>query len=415
MFAAIHATAGDAEKLPLLAQNFSPQVEQTAANTVALDADGLERIYGLPQQIATALAQHAAEYGLKANVAIASNLDAAVHAARGFTGVSVIPHGDEAKFLGSLPLTLLEPSPELQETLDRWGIRRFHDLAALPELGLAERLGPEGLRLHKLARGVGDRPLIPIEDPLHFAEEMELEYPLDMLDPLAFVLARLLDALCARLRSRGLATNELRLRLKLENSGEHERMLRFPSPMLDPQAFLKLLQLDLSAHPAPAPIVHVWLEAEPVKPRAAQNGLFLPLAPEPEKLEVTLARLKALAGEENVGAPALVDTHRPGAFRMRRFGEQSSVPTAARANAALRIMRPARGARVQMASGQPVHVQAEGVRGHVVSCAGPWRTSGDWWTADPWSRDEWDVALSDGALYRIYIEQGRWFVEGSYD
>jgi protein ImuB len=415
MFAAIHATAGDAEKLPLLAQNFSPQVEQTAANTVALDADGLERIYGLPQQIATALAQHAAEYGLKANVAIASNLDAAVHAARGFTGVSVIPHGDEAKFLGSLPLTLLEPSPELQETLDRWGIRRFHDLAALPELGLAERLGPEGLRLHKLARGVGDRPLIPIEDPLHFAEEMELEYPLDMLDPLAFVLARLLDALCARLRSRGLATNELRLRLKLENSGEHERMLRFPSPMLDPQAFLKLLQLDLSAHPAPAPIVHVWLEAEPVKPRAAQNGLFLPLAPEPEKLEVTLARLKALAGEENVGAPALVDTHRPGAFRMRRFGEQSSAPTGARANAALRIMRPARSARVQMASGQPVHVQAEGVRGHVVSCAGPWRTSGDWWTADPWSRDEWDVALSDGALYRIYIEQGRWFVDGSYD
>jgi protein ImuB len=132
MFAAIHTTTGDAEKLLRLAQEFSPLVERTTADTVALDADGLERIYGLPQEIAAALARRAAECGLKAGVAIAANLDAAVHAARGFAGVSVIPHGDEAKFLGSLPLALLEPTPGTLETLERWGIRRFRDLAALP-------------------------------------------------------------------------------------------------------------------------------------------------------------------------------------------------------------------------------------------------------------------------------------------
>jgi protein ImuB len=93
----------------------------------------------------------------------------------------------------------------------------------------------------------------------------------------------------------------------------------------------------------------------------------------------------------------------------------AGVPRRLAMSLTLRAVRPHRTARVQMASGQPVHVQAEGVRGHVLSCAGPWRTSGDWWTADPWARDEWDVALSDGVLYRIYTEQGRWFVEGSYD
>src|ERR1035438_10496357 len=186
-----------------LAQEFSPLVEQTAADTVALDADGLERIHGLPQQIAAALARRAVERGLEASVAIAANLDTAVHAARGFAGVSVIPYGDEAKYLGSLPLTLLGPTPEMQETLERWGIRRFRDLAALPELGLAERLGPEGLRLHRLARGAGDRPLVPVREPLHFEEEAELEYPVELLEPLMFVLAQLLSGLRARLAAHG--------------------------------------------------------------------------------------------------------------------------------------------------------------------------------------------------------------------
>jgi protein ImuB len=398
-----------------LAQEFSPLVEQIAADTVALGADGLERIHGLPQQIAADVARRAGERGLQASVAIAANLDTAVHAARGFAGVSVIPYGDEAKYLGSLPITLLGPTPEIQETLERWGIRRFRDLAALPELGLAERLGPEGLRLHKLARGAGDRPLAPVREPLHFEEEAELEYPLELLEPLMFVLAQLLNGLRARLASHGLATNELRLRLKLENRGEHVRTLRFPVPMLDTKAFLKLLDLDLGAHPPPSPVVKVWLEAEPAKPRAAQTGLFIPLAPEPEKLELTLARLRSLVGETNVGSPVLLDTYRPGAFRMLARPLAPSPRRRVAASLVMRAIRPPRTARVQMASGQPVHIQADGVRGHVTASAGPWRTSGDWWTADPWARDEWDVELSDGALYRIYCEQGRWFVEGCYD
>jgi protein ImuB len=72
-------------------------------------------------------------------------------------------------------------------------------------------------------------------------------------------------------------------------------------------------------------------------------------------------------------------------------------------------------ARVALASGQPGFVAAEGVRGKVLEFAGPWRSSGDWWTTDPWMRDEWDVALSDGALYRLYCGPRGWFVEGSYD
>src|SRR5208282_929223 len=284
-------------------------------------------------------------------VAVASNPDAAVLAARGFSGVTVISPGKESESLGSLPLEVLFANPyasnegaekgtdqgkesaDLLETLDRWGIRDLHALAALPEVALSERLGQEGLHLQQLARGTASRTLVPVEAPAVFEEAIELEYPIVLLEPLAFLLNRLLEQICARLTARALATQELRLTLELQNlmgvdpqldtfgipsesdapravqpqspaqhfvSGRHGkfcRTIRLPLPMLDPKLFLKLLQLDLSAHPPGAPIIKIQLAAEPARPRSAQGGLFLPPSPEPEKLELTLARIASLVGE----------------------------------------------------------------------------------------------------------------------
>jgi protein ImuB len=202
--------------------------------------------------------------------------------------------------------------------------------------------------------------------------------------------------------------------LQLENAGEYERTIRLPVPMRSPRVFLKLIELDLEKHSPGAPVVKVAITAEPAKPRTTQNGLFIPLAPEPEKLELTLARIAAVVGEENVGSPELVDTHRPGTFRMRPFGmkRQWTGGNACPTFLAFRAFRPPIGAKVQAG-----FLSASGIHGKIVRQAGPWRTSGDWWTADPWARDEWDIELAGGALYRLYCEAqtGRWFLEGSYD
>ncbi|HXI39220.1 MAG TPA: hypothetical protein VNH83_04545 [Bryobacteraceae bacterium] len=409
MFACLHASGAGA-RLLACAQDFSPQVEQTSVDTVILDIDGLGGLFGSVHDIANAIARRAK---FPVNIAIAANPDAAIHAARGFQGISIVPEGDEAKFLASLPLSLLSPAEEIAETLARWGIRTFRDLDALPDLGVAARLGEEGVRLQRLARGESSRPLRPMEAQQHFEEAMELEYPVDLLEPLLFVLGRLLGDVCARLEERALAAIELRLRLQLENAGEHARAIRLPVPMRSTRVFLKLLELDLEKYPPAAPIVRVTLAAEPAKPRVTQNGLFIPLAPEPEKLELTLARIAAVVGDGNVGSPELADTHRPGAFRMRQFGmkQQKTGRNTCPTQLAFRVFRPPLAAKVQGS-----FVSAPGIRGKIVRQAGPWRTSGDWWTA-AWARDEWDVALSDGALYRIYCDAntGRWFIEGSYD
>jgi protein ImuB len=416
MFACIHSPG---VSLVEWACDFSPRVEYTAAGTLVLDIDGLEPLFGSPQQLAEAMARRASRLGLTASIAVASNPDAAVLAALGFGGVTVIPPGTEAECLGRLPLEILPLSPEMGETLGRWGLRTFRDFAGLPETGIAERLGPEGVRLQRLARGSAERPLAPADPPPIFEETMELEDPVALLEPLSFILARLLNQLCGNLELRGLATNELRLTLRLEDRTQHARALRLPFPMRDSRTFLKLLQLDLDSHPPEAPVTAVSLSAQPVNPRVIQNGLFLPLAPEPQKLELTLARIANLVGENNVGWPELLDTHRPEAFRLSRDRHPSLSIAAGRQNLhlALRFFRPPLQAKVEAPCGRPTRILARGVRGTVRSVAGPWRSSGDWWTAQAWSRDDWDVALSDGALYRIYLDRhnGGWFVEGSYD
>src|SRR3989454_3171694 len=342
--AAAHAALLD------LGLSVSPRVEDTAIDTLTLDLAGLEQLFGSPEKIARRLAERASELGLRAQVAAASNPDAAIHAARGFRGITLVPAGEEAERLGSLPVDALAAPPEILETLERWGVRTFRALAALPTLQLSERLGQEGVRLQKLARGRTHRSLVPCEAPLNFEEVMELEYPVALLEPLAFILGRLLDQLCARLEARSLATHELRLRLDLEDVGVRDsgsgareelqgnglgwqfgvrpesrvpspepRVLRLPVPTRDAKLLLKLWLLHLKSDPPPAPVLKVALAAEPAPPRVAQGGLFLPLSPDPEKLEVTLARIAGVVGKGKVGTPELVDTHRPDAFRMGRF------------------------------------------------------------------------------------------------
>jgi protein ImuB len=447
------------------AQSFSPCMEDTACDTVLIDLAGMESLFGSLPEISRAISDRAAILSLEANVAIASNPDAALLAARGLcgagtparVGVTVIPPGKEAERLGSLPIAVLfadqldeeekKQSDRLLETLDRWGVRHLRALAALPEVSLIERLGQEGLRLQQLARGAASRTLVPVEEPLIFEEAIELEHPIVLLEPLAFLLHRLLEQLCVRLGTRALCTQELRLTLDLEtfaannqpskiNHQKFVRTLRLPLPMLDPKIFLKLLQLDLNAHPPGAPIMKIHLAAEPARPRSAQGGLFLPPSPEPEKLELTLARIAALVGEQKVGALELLDTHHPDGFRMQRFvadapqknkREKTAGSTSASAETnsivtSLRRFRPPLRANVTLEHNQPVRLvcRKKEVQGDVLWKAGPWRFSGDWWEHEAWARDEWDLALRNGeaiSFYRVVRDLlgGGWFVEGTYD
>ncbi len=413
-------------KLAELAGSFSPFVEMTAPGTVIFSIAGLGRLFGTAHQIAAEIARRGAERGIVASLAIASNPDTAAVAARNLGGVTVIPPGEEAARLEDIPLEQLAMPLELLETFDRWGMKTLGDVAALPPIGLAERLGEEGVRLHELSLGRAHRPLRLAPPPTSYTEREELEDPVSQVEPLLFVLARMLGEICGRLEAQSLATNRITLRLRLENRQEHTRILELPVPQRDTRVFLKLLELDLEAHPPPAAVTAAELTLDPVEPRTLQRGLFLPLAPEPAKLQLTLARITAMVGEGNAGTPELLNTHRPDAFRLTKTGTVSSFPDFAQMKSgnedtvpvfAVRVFRPVLPASVRLRAETPHYVAAPGVRGEVSEAAGPWRTSGEWWTRTRWARDEWDVELERNGLYRIYfdLDAREWFVEGVYD
>lgn len=429
------------------AQSFSPRVEAAACGTILLDLAGLQALFGPLPQIAHAIAQRLIDFGIKANLAVASNPDTAMLAARGFFGTTIIPEGKEAEQLGSLAVQVLgqksdsddEPI-DLFETLARWGVRTLCELASMPDVQVSERLGQAGIHLQQLARGATQRTLVPVEPPLVFEEIIELEHPILLLEPLAFFLNRMLEQICARLEARALATQELRFEFELQN-GWHEddravainrthfrRTLRLPVPLLDTKTFLKLLQLDLNANPPGAPISKISLSAKPTRPRAAQNDLFLPPSPEPEKLELTLAKIAGIVGKDKVGSLQLLDTHRPEGFCMQRFAPAETLANRehhARAAAvtALRIFRPPWRVSVTLQDGTPSSFtcsRRKKIPARILWSAGPWRSCGDWWEHDGWARDEWDIAVQEEssiALYRLVRDRvnGGWFVEGQYD
>src|SRR6516225_4571407 len=381
MFACIYIPNASAETDAVLiecANAFSPRVENTSKGTVVFDAEGLERLFGSYPQIAEQVAEQVRARGIQANVAVAANPDAAVCTARGFCGITVVNRGAEASRLSSLPLQVLEPSPEILETLDRWGIRTLGAFVALPPVQVAERLGQDGVKLHKMARGAGVRTLVPHVDPVRVVEVMELDYEITTIEPLTFILSRMLEQICSRMQSRNLATHEVRLAL-----GSYLRVLNLPLPVRNARLLTRLLILDLEAHPPGAAIRRVELEAIPATPRVVQNGLFVPLSPEPEKLELTLARLKAVVGEENVGAAEILDTHRPDGITVRKFQihERGLKPATTYSNSHsalnLRLFRPAREATVQLRSETPIWIAWHGVHGPIATASGPWRTSGD--------------------------------------
>jgi protein ImuB len=450
MFACIHvrdpraALSAHASLLDC-ASAFSPRVEDTATGTVVLDIEGLEHLFGSTAELAQHLQGYIAGLGITVHIGIASNPDAAMCAARGWPGITILERGSEAARLKTLDVALLPLEPETLETLLRWGIRTFGALAKLPAKELSSRLGRQSIHLHRLARGCAVRPLVPRKESLQFVETLELDDALVTLEPMTFILNRLCEVLFLRLRSRGLAALELNLTLKRERPhAPFVLPLRLPVPARNPRVITRLFMLALEAHPPGAAVTEVRLEATPSKPRIIQNGLFVPLSPEPEKLELTLARIAAVVGKDNVGSPEPLDTFARHRFTMHHFGSlirplgtfsrrekalhqdstiwmEGPLPPGEGGHrpgeGSLRLFRPALEATVRMVKGAPAWIAFSGMHGEVAAASGPWRSSGDWWnTGTAWTREEWDIAVSD-SLLRIYRanEKSRWYAEGIYD
>ncbi|MGB6691058.1 MAG: DNA polymerase Y family protein [Terracidiphilus sp.] len=386
------------------AGGFSPRVEECSeegAFLCAIDIAGTEKLFGPPEVLADNLLTRIRALGIAACVAIGRNFHAAIAAAKALTArspVQVIPAGEEKTALRSLPLTVLGVTEEQMETFLLWGIRTLGMLADLPETELIARMGQPGERLRQLARGELPHLFHPVEPAFALAERMELDSPVEVLDALLFVANLMLEQLILRATARVVALASVTITLMLEGGAAHARTVRPALPTNDRKLWLKLLQLDLEAYPPPAAIVAVALEAEPGRTSTVQLGLFSPQLPEPSRLDLTLARIRAIVGEENVGRAVLKDTHAADGFCMEAFHAPSTQTAAvlpASVQPALRRIRPAEAISIVLEGERPKTFAFRQRRYTVERAYGPWLSSGDWWSATLWGCEQWDLVARE--------------------
>jgi protein ImuB len=448
-----------------VAWSITPRVEDAAPDTLLIDISGLTSLFGDAEAVAREIALRASTFGMYVHVAVSSNVETARIVARALPGPTIVPEGQERRFLETLPVSMLSPSQELSDVFDRWGVATCKALASLPVLSLSECVGQEGILLQAIASGKGMRPLLLAEPAQHFEEWLELDEAVDDLEALSFLLGRLLDQLSARLSARALSIAAVQVNFELQPAFDHafdtsREMLRvkppprtfscnleLPVPTRDSKLLLKLLRLRLQSRPPDAPIRKMHMAAQPSLARVTQGSLFVPTAPDPDKLELTIARIASVIGEGNVGSPQLLDSHRPDAFHMQKFSIANADLHASRSASkrfaknnlqnssnhhstteapaiALHVFRPVIPARVRLRGNKPAFASFQGCSGKVVHASGPWRSSGQWWEDQPWQEDAWDLEIifpgespAMHGLYRFCYDrlQEKWFVRGVYD
>ena len=333
---------------------------------------------------------------------------------------------------------------ELLDVLYRWGLQTLGDLARLPRADVHARLGTIGVRLHQAACGEDASPFHPVDETKPIVERLELEWPIEGLEPLSFVLARLCEGLETRLERADRGAIAVTTRLALVTRETHARVLHLPAAMRDARMLRTLILLDLESHPPAAGIDVVEIEVDVAPGRIVQATLLARPLPSAEQITTLLARLRALMGESRVGAPAIVDSHDEREVAMASFKVDRATNPSRRegttflatkliedgtgkldgivAKASLRRFRLPIAARVVTDRQAPAEVWPSARRlagGRIVARAGPWRSSGRWWSLDgtAWDRDVWDIETATGQVYRLSRDRltSRWAIEGVVD
>lgn len=419
------------ELLFALAYIHTPFLERSANGLFTLELRGLGRRD--PIQLAHALLGDLQKHGFDPRLGLAPTPDLALFTARAatreepvrqtragltgtFTQASPLPAD-----LATLPLSAANPSPKLLSILSAWGLRHLADLVALPRAELTRRLGEEAHQLWEQASGERRRLLTRAQPPRHFRVQHELEFTLHTLEPLLFLIQRLLDSLSAQLRAATQCAREIQLTLHLDHAHPHVRSFQLPAPTARSELLFRVLHLYLEQLRTKEAVTGLALVAEPVDPPNRQQGLFHAQLKDPWKLLETQTQLVGLLGHDRVGCPQMLDTHRPDSFQMRPLPnelpplepEPASPPPSGRP---LRRLRPHVPARVNLRNGRPVHLDHPSWRGWITQSDGPYALSGEWWQTDLfWHQTEWDVALTDGQWLRLSQQGQAWSIEGVYD
>ncbi len=426
--AGVVSEAQQAEGVELLSRHlrqFSPRVQAKAEEPGVfwLDASGLELLYGSLEQWARALQAQLEQLGFASSLVVGFCRYFSYALARNAPGaLQILPSPEAERHAASrVALDRLRCSPELLERLERLGVRRLGELAALPRQGLVERFGLEAYRLHTLAAGEEDEPFSPQEQVWVPRRSLLFEPPERDVDRLIFASRRLLEALLRQLAERQRAVRSLILWLELERAATCEHRLRPAQASLDAALLLDLLRLRLQAAPPAAAVQVLTLELDDTPADSEQLALFAQLlGRDRAAAERALARVRAEAGEEAVGRFVLRNGHLPeasfGFEPLERLPLAQPSPTLQ-----LQLVRrilprplplPGRPRQMRNEGWQPPNPE----QGAVNRVQGPYVLSGGWWQREV-QREYAFAETQRGDVLWIFhdLRRRRWMLQGTVE
>jgi protein ImuB len=351
---------------------------------------------------------------LEIRLGIAASPDLALLAARSGDPIRIVECA--STFLASLPVDALLPSDELASILRSWGIRDIGQLVNLPMAQVCERLGPEAVELWERAHGGRPRPLKLVKPQEFFAEQADLENPVEMLEPLLFLLRRFLEQITTRLGSAYLVAGKLRLTMRFEKGSPHQRVFTIPQPTREVDLLFRLLHTHLEGFTSDFPIIGLELAAKPIRATTEQFSLLEKGLRDPHQFSETLGRMQALIGSDRVGSPEIEASHHPEAFHLKPYEDDCSAPDAVEdllIGVPWLRFRPPIEARIVLNDSRPAYLYSPRCTGPIKDARGPWLVDGDWWQERPWDREEWDVVTDEGLYRLVHVAEG-WFLDGIY-
>lgn len=372
---------------------------------------------------------------------------AALAARRGL----IVPPGATAEFLAPLPVKVLE-RPELADLLERLGVRTLGELAALPAPQVLSRFGWEGAAVHRLSRGLDERPLDARRPPEDLSVQDELDPPVDRVDMAAFIAKALADRLHESLARGGWRATRVRIEAESEHGESLSRAWRhdgtFSAAALAERVRWQLDGWLTSPQRPTAGLTRLRLVPdEVVADHGVQQGFWGGLAEADQRAGRALARVQGMLGPEGV-LTAVLDGGRSPAERstLVPWGDERSPrrrpelpwpgrvpppsparawpgPTSSTANKATFSDLTDSTGRTVVVNGRgepsaaPERLSVDGADWmKVTAWSAPWPCQERWW--DPLSRRRralMQVATDDGRAFLLSAEGGRWSVEAEYD
>jgi DNA polymerase-4 len=292
--------------------DYTPLLEPISIDEAFLDVTGTEHHYGPPGRLASAIQERIErELGLSASLGVATNKLVAKIASdyRKPHGITVVPAGEEARFLAPLPIRRLWGVGEVTgKELARMGVQTVGDLAAFPAETLRTRFGSQGEALWRASRGVDDSPVTPEHDAKSLSREETFAQDVRDAVTLRRELLRLSDAVAARLRRHNFQARTVALKLRYGDFTTISRQATLADATdAGPGIYAQVLALFESAWQRGRPVRLLGVTAANLAQPARQLRLFEQEDLRQAQLDAALDRIRARFGDQAIQRASLLE------------------------------------------------------------------------------------------------------------